>query len=377
MHIFHPFLFHLSQIEPWIESWLSTSGPIVVFVVAFIEGIPPIGLLAPSNIIILFAAFLAKIGVLNFYTIVTSALIGMTLGDIVGYYMGKKYGYAFLSPIMRIFSVRKESIERLKDLVSGHLGKAVFIGRFNPLTRPFAPFVVGASKVSFTRFIPFDLLAGVSLVALVSAIGYAFGASYGIAAMYLGRIIIVGILLVILFAIAYRFINHQFHVFARYELFAFILNVLGLSGFVLMLQGVSGMQHFMINPDVIVNVWFSNLANVVPWIVSVASYTSIVLGPAVLIAIGALISVYFFVHNCIICYWGISISRFTKEHNSQPSSIGRSSSSNRFQLSVWARLGRGHRSGSRYLFLCSGHSIEIIALVIYRRSFYFSHSRWS
>ena len=157
MHHFYLFFSHfshLSNLQSWIESWLSSGGPIIVFVVTFIEGIPPIGLLAPSHTVVFFAMFLAKIGALRFDTVITAALSGMILGDIVGYFLGKKYGYAFLSRIGKMFSIKNESIEKVKNLVSGHLNKAVFIGKFNPLTRSLAPFVVGASNISFQSLHP-------------------------------------------------------------------------------------------------------------------------------------------------------------------------------------------------------------------------------
>ena len=295
MHTLHPFFLQLSQLQPWIESWLSTAGPIVVFVVTFIEGIPPIGLLVPSHTIVLFAAFLAKIGVLRFDVVVVAAICGMFLGDCVGYFLGRRFGYAFILPVTRMFSVREKSVEKVKGLVSGHLSKAVFIGKYNPLTRPFTPFIVGASKISMMRFIISDFLCDISLVILVSIVGYAFGASYGLAAMYLGRIIIIGLILAVLVTISYRFINSQFHIFARYELFALILNILALVGFVSMLQGISGMNHFMLGPDIVVNVWSYDLAGTMPWIVGVSSLVSAIFGPVLLSMIVVAVSVYFFV----------------------------------------------------------------------------------
>ena len=298
MHHFYPFFSHfshLSNLQSWIESWLSSGGPIIVFVVTFIEGIPPIGLLAPSHTVVFFAMFLAKIGALRFDTVITAALSGMILGDIVGYFLGKKYGYAFLSRIGKMFSIKNQSIEKVKNLVSGHLNKAVFIGKFNPLTRALAPFAVGASKVSFVRFIIIDVLANISWTAMAFVIGYAFGASYSIAAAYLGRIVVIGLVIAVLIAVAYRFVSRQFHIFAKYELFALVLNILAICGFAAMLQGISGWHHFMLNPDVSVNILFSNLVNVTQWLVPTANFTSAALGPTVLAVIAVGLSVYFFI----------------------------------------------------------------------------------
>jgi len=295
MHHLYPFFLHLSHLQPWIESWLSTGGPIIVFIVTFVEGIPPIGLLAPSHTVVFFAMFLAKIGALHFDTVVVAALGGMMLGDIIGYFLGQKYGYAFLLRLGNIFSIKDESVEKVKNLVSGHLNKAVFIGKFNPLTRSLVPFIIGSSKVSFGRFIFIDILANVSWTAFAFVIGYVFGVSYIVIAPYFGRIIIIALVIASLIAVAYRFISRQFHIFARYELFALILNILAVCGFAAMLQGVSGWHHFMLNPDIAVNVWFSNLTNTMQWLVPTSNFISTLLGPTVLAVMVIGLSIYFFI----------------------------------------------------------------------------------
>ena len=295
MQHLHPFFLHLSHLQPWIESWLSSGGPIIVFIVTFIEGIPPIGLLAPSHTIVFFAFFLAKIGALRFDTVIIAALGGMMIGDIIGYFLGKKYGYTFLLRLGKFFSIKEESLEKVKNLVSGHLNKAVFIGKFNPLTRSLAPFVVGSSRVSFGRFIFIDFIANISWTAFAFVVGYVFGASYAVIAPYFGRIIIIALVMAVLITVAYRFASKQFHIFAKYELFALILNILALCGFAAMLEGISGWHHFMLNPDMVVNIWFSHLVNATPQLVSAANLTSTVLGPIVLAIIAIGLSIYFFI----------------------------------------------------------------------------------
>ena len=126
-------------------------------------------------------------------------------------------------------------------------------------------------------------------------VGYVFGASYSVVAPYFGRIVIIALVIAVLVVIAYRFISRQFHIFAKYELFALVLNILAICGFAAMLQGISGWHHFMLNPDVSVNILFSNLVNVTQWLVPTANFTSAALGPTVLAVIAVGLSVYFFI----------------------------------------------------------------------------------
>ena len=288
MHHIPPLLPHLEAIA---ASWLSSVGPAAVFLVTLFEGVPALGFFAPSHTVVLLAAFLAKVGVMNIWWVIAAALSGMTLGDAGGYAMGRRYGYGFLLRLGRMFSIRRQSVEKMKALVAVHLAKSIFVGKFNPLTRSLSPFVVGASKVSFVRFFFINLAANISWTALGIAVGYAFGASYSIASAYLGRIAVVGLIAAVLAVVAYRFVDKQFHIFARYELLSLIANIVALSGFVAMLQGVSGTNGFMVSPDVAVNVWFSNLSASALWLVPLATaisgiFNSIVLAVATLALAG-------------------------------------------------------------------------------------------
>ncbi|MDE2188824.1 MAG: hypothetical protein KGJ35_03835 [Patescibacteria group bacterium] len=88
MHHFpHHFSLLLPQVQSWIEGWLSAGGPIVIFITTLFEGIPPLGLLAPSHTVVFFGAFLASIGTLSFDYVPIAALGGMMLGDILGYFL--------------------------------------------------------------------------------------------------------------------------------------------------------------------------------------------------------------------------------------------------------------------------------------------------
>ena len=88
-HFYHHIPPILPHLEAWIESWLQAGGPTVVFLVTFFEGIPMLGFLAPSHTVVLFAAFLAKIGALRFDAVALAAVGGMTAGDILGLLSGQ------------------------------------------------------------------------------------------------------------------------------------------------------------------------------------------------------------------------------------------------------------------------------------------------
>jgi undecaprenyl-diphosphatase len=62
-----------------------------------------------------------------------------------------------------------------------------------------------------------------------------------------------------------------------------------------MLEAISGWHHFILNPDIAVNIWFSNMANTMQWLVPAGNFISTLLGPTVLAVIAIGLSIYFLI----------------------------------------------------------------------------------
>ena len=116
------------------------------------------------------------------------------------------------------------------------------------------------------------------------------------AAAYFGRILVIGIVVIVFVAVGYRFTNRQFHIFARYELFALVFNLGGPAAFALMLQGISGRNHFMLDPDVATNIWFGNLVHMASWLPTAAVYVGDIFGSLAL-AVAVLGLPFYFLHT--------------------------------------------------------------------------------
>lgn len=229
----------------------------MLFIISVLEGLPIIGPLIPGHTAVILAGFLSKIGVFNIYIVSLIVIIGAGLGDIIGFMIGRRFGFAFLYRFGKFFLIKEEYIDKAKNIVNEHSGKAIILGRFNPLTRPLAPFAVGASGVRMRSFWFYDLV-GVVIWAIGSLfIGYLFGASYYIVADYIGKFIALFFIIGILMIWGYGFINRQFHIFAKYELIVLILNVFGLYILFKSIQDIISSKSFMVELDVWVNLFFS------------------------------------------------------------------------------------------------------------------------
>ena len=177
----------LSLMVPVLNLW----GYPIVFISALLEALPFFGILIPGQTIVIIGGFYAKLEVLNIYYVIALASLGAILGDLVGYILGRAYGYSFIRDYGKYFFFRKEYFKSTKELMNEHTGKTIIIGRFNSITRAFAPFVAGSSKVPFKKFLIYNIVGGISWGVFFSLVGYIFGKAYKIASRYINGFLII------------------------------------------------------------------------------------------------------------------------------------------------------------------------------------------
>ena len=71
--------------------------------------------------------------------------------------------------------VNMKNIEKAQDFLKRHGGKTITIARFIPIIRTFDPFVAGAGKMSYRKFLTYNMIGGITWVTLLFGIGYFFG----------------------------------------------------------------------------------------------------------------------------------------------------------------------------------------------------------
>ena len=253
-HFFTPLVSNLQTI-------IEHGGYAVLFLITILEGIPAIGSLVPGHTTVVLSGFLAKLHILNIGIVIPLVIVAAMIGDYIGYYFGKKYGYGFLKRFGKLLFIKDAYIEKAKTVIAAHTGKSIIFGRFNPITRPLVPFIIGASNVHISKFWLFDFI-GVFIWSISSlAIGYIFGAGYHAVAGIFGKFVFIAIVIGVFIAISYRVINKQFHIFAKYELIVLFFNLLGLYGFFKTIQDALTDRAFMANLDIWINGFFLSSAS--------------------------------------------------------------------------------------------------------------------
>jgi len=126
--------------------------------------------------------FLASQGVLDPGTLVVVISLAAIVGDSIGYQLGRALGFEWLARHGRRLRVRRENLDRVGAFMSRHGGKAVFASHFTHLMRALMPFVAGASRLRYRRFLVFNAAGCIAWASTFVAIGYLAGESWRVAA---------------------------------------------------------------------------------------------------------------------------------------------------------------------------------------------------
>jgi membrane-associated protein len=143
----------------------------ILFVVIFVETGLVVMPFLPGDSLLFAAGTFAALGSLNVWFLLGLLAVAAVLGDAVNYTIGHYLG----ERAYNIKWIKKEYLEKTHAFFEKHGGKAIFLARFVPIVRTFAPFVAGVGKMSYSYFATYNIVGGVTWVALFTLLGYFFG----------------------------------------------------------------------------------------------------------------------------------------------------------------------------------------------------------
>jgi membrane protein DedA with SNARE-associated domain len=147
------------------------------------------GIPVPGETILLFASFLAySERELHLPIIIVVAIAACTLGDNLGYAIGRRGGRPLLVRYQHIFRIRDKTIARGERLFARYGAVTVFFARFIFGMRIIAGPLAGVLHMEWKRFVLFNFLGAVVWVTVISLVGYIFGSQWEVLLRIVGRV---------------------------------------------------------------------------------------------------------------------------------------------------------------------------------------------
>ncbi len=162
-------------------------GYLIVFAIVMLECQAILGLFLPGESLVLLGGFLAGRGAFDPGTLVLVVSLAAIVGDSVGYRLGRVLGLEWLARSAGRLGARRENLDRVGAFMARHGGKAAFAGHFTHLMRALMPYVAGASRMPYRRFLVFNAAGCIAWASAFVALGYLAGESWRVAAKWAGR----------------------------------------------------------------------------------------------------------------------------------------------------------------------------------------------
>ncbi|HMU92906.1 MAG TPA: DedA family protein [Anaerolineales bacterium] len=194
---------HLDEYLAKIISDYGTWTYGILFAVIFVETGLVVMPFLPGDSLLFAAGTFAALGSLNVWFIVGLLSVAAVLGDAVNYSIGHYLG----ERAYNIKWIKREYLDKTHAFFEKHGGKAIFLARFVPIVRTFAPFVAGIGKMSYGYFATYNIVGGISWVLIFTLMGFFFGNIPFVKANF--ELVIIAIILVSVVPMIYEWWKHR------------------------------------------------------------------------------------------------------------------------------------------------------------------------
>ena len=165
------------HLDEYLGEVLDKFGPwtyLILFAIIFMETGLVVTPFLPGDSLLFAAGALAGLGYINIYTMTISLIIAAIIGDGVNYWIGHKVGPKIFQKEDVLF-LNKKYLIKAQHFYEKHGKKTIFLARFIPIIRTFAPFVAGIGRMPYKEFLAYNVIGAITWVTLFLWTGYFFG----------------------------------------------------------------------------------------------------------------------------------------------------------------------------------------------------------
>src|SRR5580704_7723398 len=157
-----------------VRGLIEWGGTLMVCVIVFVETGMFVGFFLPGDSLLVTAGVFAGAGQLKLASLLTLVTLCAIAGDQVGYFIGWRAGVTLYQRQDSRFFKRRH-LQAAHDFYEKNGGKTIILARFIPIIRTFCPPVAGAARMSYGRYLAYDVVGGFAWVWGMILLGYTLG----------------------------------------------------------------------------------------------------------------------------------------------------------------------------------------------------------
>ena len=159
---FSEYIMHFDKYIPVVMASYGSLIYFILFMIIFCEtGLVVTPFLPGDSLLFACGALSATANSLHFGTLFA--------GDTSNYWIGEKFGQKLLESHNRL--IKPDHVEKAQKFYEKHGPKAIFLCRFVPIVRTFAPFVAGIGTMHYSTFLHYNVIGGLTWVGLFTGLG--------------------------------------------------------------------------------------------------------------------------------------------------------------------------------------------------------------
>lgn len=144
-----------------------------VFLVIFAETGLLLGFFLPGDSLLITAGIFAADGRLGLWPLILAAAVAAILGNLSGYFIGKRFGPAVFNQRSKFF--KPEYVREAHEFFEKYGWQSVILARFVPIVRTVIPTMAGVSGMPLGIFTLYTVLGGLLWGVGLPALAYFFG----------------------------------------------------------------------------------------------------------------------------------------------------------------------------------------------------------